>query len=170
MVFMAPELLIPREFDFTESVPTQKSDIYAFGSVIYQVRDRDSRYPSCAYTIQVLTGGIPFQSLSLGEIAVNVIGGKRPPKPRNAPDIVISDSLWDFVERCWDGKRELRPKVTEVVSQLEKAAAAWNGVMVPQALIENVMSGTPNPMYDSVAYRKLHIFIATGFSYQKWGR
>ena len=39
--FMAPELLVPNKYDFTESVPAQKSDIYAFGLVIYQVRDQD---------------------------------------------------------------------------------------------------------------------------------
>ena len=39
--FMAPELLVPRKYGFTASVPTQKSDIYAFGLVINQVRDQD---------------------------------------------------------------------------------------------------------------------------------
>ena len=159
MVFMAPELLIPREFGFTESLPTQKSDIYAFGSVIYQVRDQDRGYLSCAYTIQVLTGGIPFQSLRLGEIAVSVIGGKRPPKPRNALNIGFSDPLWDFVQCCWSGKLELRPLVTEVASRLEKAAAAWNGIMTPQAVIENVVSENPEPMYDFMAHCKLRILI-----------
>ena len=40
-MFMAPELLVPSMFGFTESVPTQKSDIYSFGLVVYQVRDQD---------------------------------------------------------------------------------------------------------------------------------
>ena len=38
-MFMAPELLVPSKSDCTESVHTQKSDIYAFGLVIYQVRN-----------------------------------------------------------------------------------------------------------------------------------
>ena len=37
-MYMAPELLVPSKFGFTESIPTQKSDIYAFGLVIYQAR------------------------------------------------------------------------------------------------------------------------------------
>ena len=49
--FMASELLVPGKYGFTEPVPTQKSDIYAFGLVIYQVRDQDRGYLSCAYTI-----------------------------------------------------------------------------------------------------------------------
>ena len=39
-MYMAPELLVPSKFGFTESVPTQKSDIYAFGLIIYQVHNQ----------------------------------------------------------------------------------------------------------------------------------
>ena len=42
-MYMAPELLVPSKFGFIDSVPTQKSDIYAFGLVIHQVRNQDSR-------------------------------------------------------------------------------------------------------------------------------
>ena len=42
--FMAPELLVPSKFGFMDSVPTQKSDIYAFGLVIYQVCNQDHRH------------------------------------------------------------------------------------------------------------------------------
>ena len=41
IAFVAPELLVPDRFGLTESVPTQKSDIYAFGLVIYQVRNQN---------------------------------------------------------------------------------------------------------------------------------
>ena len=157
--FMSPELLVPSKFNSTDSVPTQKSDIYAFGLVVYQVRTQDRGYLPCPYTVQVLTGGIPFQGLRLGEIAVNVVEGKRPPKPENASDIGFSDSLWDFVERCWDGKLESRPMVTEAVSQLGRAAAAWNGVMAPHAPIETVVSEAPEPISESMAHCKLHILI-----------
>ena len=157
--FMAPEQLVPSKFGCTDSVPTQRSDIYAFGLVIYQVRSQDRGYLSCTYTAQVLTGGIPFQGLRLGEIAMSVVEGGRPPKPENASDIGFSDSLWDFVERCWDGKLELRPNVTEVVSQLGGAAAAWNGVMAPHAPIETVVSEAPELISESLAHCQLHILI-----------
>ena len=159
VAFMAPELLVPVKYGFTDSVPTQKSDIYAFGLVIYQACNQDRGYLLCAYITQVLTGWIPFQGLRLGEIKVNVVEGKRPPKPENASDIGFSDELWNFVERCWDEKLELRPKVTEVVSQLGRAAAAWNGVMAPHAPIENVVSETPEPISESLAHCKPHILI-----------
>ena len=99
----------------------------------------------------------------MGEIAVSVVEGKRPSKPENASGTGFSDSLWDFVERCWDGKLELRPKVTEVASQLSKAAAAWNGVMAPHAPIENAEPETPEPMSGSMELCKLHILIVLCF-------
>jgi len=39
--FMAPELLMPEKFGKEDSVPTPQADIYAFGLVIFQVREQD---------------------------------------------------------------------------------------------------------------------------------
>ena len=91
---------------------------------------------------------------------MSVVEGMRPPKPRNASDLGLSDSLWDFVQRCWDGRLELRPTITEVVSQLGKAAAAWDGVMAPHALIENIVTEIPEPELDSMVHCKFCILIA----------
>jgi serine/threonine protein kinase len=130
-MFMSPELLVPGKFGITDSVPTPEADIYAFGLVIYQVCEQDRGYLPFTYIVQVLTGELPFRGLRMGEIALNVVQGVRPTKPKNASAIGFSDSLWSFVQRCWDGKMELRPKVAEVVTQLERAAADWDGVMPP---------------------------------------
>ena len=43
LVFMSPELLVPSKFGMEFSVPTPESDIYAFGLVIFQVREQDLR-------------------------------------------------------------------------------------------------------------------------------
>jgi len=129
VMFMSPELLVPSRFGFTESIPTPEADIYAFGLVIYQVCDRDSRYPQFAYIFQVLTGKLPFPRLGMVEMALGVVQGVRPTKPENDSAIGFSDSLWSFVQRCWDGEMKLRPKVAEVVSQLGGAAADWGGVL-----------------------------------------
>ena len=63
------------------------------------------------------------------EIALDVVQGVRPTKPENASAIGFSDSLWSFVQRCWDGEMKLRPKIAEVVSQLGRAAADWGVVL-----------------------------------------
>ena len=91
---------------------------------------------------------------------MSIVEGKRPAKPKNASDLGFSNALWDFAQRCLDGTLELRPKIAEVVSQLGKAAAAWNGVMAPHVLVEDVAPETPEPVLDSVAHCKLHILIA----------
>ena len=40
MMFMSPELLIPSKFGVKEAVPTPEADIYAFGHVVFQVREQ----------------------------------------------------------------------------------------------------------------------------------
>lgn len=37
--WMAPELLVPEEYGFEHSHPSKESDVYAFGMVIYEVRE-----------------------------------------------------------------------------------------------------------------------------------
>ena len=139
-MFMSPELLVPSKFGFTESIPTPEADVYAFGLVIYQVCKHDRGYPSFIYIYQVLTGKLPFPSLRMSDVALNVVQGVRPTKPENASAIRFSDSLWDFVQRCWDGNMELRPKVVEVVSQLKIAVADWDKVVPPCIQVESAFS------------------------------
>ena len=155
-MFMSPELLIPKRFGFTESVPTPEADIYAFGFVIYQVYEQDGSYLSFTYTIQVLTGDTPFPKLRMADIVLNVVQGVRPPKPANALAIGFSDMLWSFVQSCWDGDMELRPKVARVVSQLGRAADDWFGLMSPSVQTESV---SLELMSDSMAHCKPHILI-----------
>jgi len=159
LMFMSPELLMPSKFGSTESVPTPEADIFAFGLVIYQVCDQDRDHSLFTYIFQVLTGRLPFPGLGMAEIVMNVVQGVRPTRPENASAIGLSDPLWGFVQRCWDGEMPLRPKVAEVLSQLGRATAGWVGVMPPCAQVENVVSVTQDPMSDSMAHGKLWILI-----------
>ena len=159
MMFMSPELLVPTRFGRVEAVPTFEADIYAFGLVIYQVCEHDRGCLPFTYIVQVLTGDIPFPKLRMADIAFNVVQGERPPKPENASAIGFSDLLWSFVQRCWDGDMESRPKVARVVSQLERVAADWIGVMPPCAQIESVASAPQEPLSDSMEHCKFCILI-----------
>ena len=49
MAFMAPELLVPKEFQKEDAIPTPQADIYAFGSVIFQVCEQNRRYRRCLH-------------------------------------------------------------------------------------------------------------------------
>ena len=85
-------------------------------------------------SLQVLTGEIPFRGVPQSALGYAVVHGKRPDKPENASAIGFSDSLWNFAQRCWDGKIELRPKVGEVITHLREAAANWDGRMPEREL------------------------------------
>jgi len=139
MTFMSPELMVPSNFGFKDSIPTPEADIYAFGLVIFQVREHDREYMPFTYIVQVLTGENPFRGVRMGELLFNVVRGVRPTKPENASAIGFSDSLWHFTQQCWHGKAKMRPKVGEVVTQLERAAADWGRVMPPFVEVENVV-------------------------------
>ena len=158
-MFMSPELLVPGRFGFVKSVPTPEADIYAFGLVIYQVCEQDRGCLPSTYIDQVLTGEIPFPGIRTAELAVNLVQGLRPVKPVNASAIGFSDSLWDFIQHCWDGEMGLRPRVAEVVSQLERAAVDWDRVMPPCAQVDSIVSASLEPNSDSMAHGKLQILI-----------
>jgi len=151
-MFMSPELLVPSKFGFAESIPTPEADIYAFGLVIYQVCEQDRGHLPFTHVVQVLTGETPFRGTRTGDIALNVVQGVRPPKPEDASTIGFSDSLWDFVQRCWDDKMESRPKVAEVEAQLERAAADWGGAMPPCVQVKNIAPAPPELVSDLMGH------------------
>ena len=88
-----------------------------------------------------------------------MVEGVRPAKPENASAIGFSDSLWDFVQRCWDGKIELRPKVAEVVTELEIAAADWDKLVPPSIQTGGVASVSKESTSDSIEHCEYEILI-----------
>ena len=54
---------------------------------------------------------------------------------------------------------ELRPKIAEVVSQLERAAADWDGVMPPCAQIKSVAPASPKLDSDFMTHCQLQVLI-----------
>ena len=83
-----------------------------------------------------------------------MIQGLRPDKPENASAIGFSGSLWRFVQRCWDSDRDLRPRVTEVVTRLGKAAKDWDGLMAPCVVVGSVPYNSKEPLSDSMQHRE----------------
>ena len=89
-----------------------------------------SRVPAFSFylNLQVLAGKELFRT---GPSAAVHGDPKYPVKPPNASDIGLSDSLWDFLELCWNQDSKCRPVTGEVVENLGKAAANWNTLMPP---------------------------------------
>ena len=88
-----------------------------------------------------------------------MVRGLRPDKPENASAIGFSDFLWDFVQRCWNGDRKLRPKAAEVGTCLGKAAAHWGKLMPPCVRAENVASNSEEEMSDLAEHCEFKILI-----------
>ena len=157
MIFMSPELLVPSKFGMKNSIPTPEADIYAFGLVVFQVREPRRNYRLFSYFVQVLTGEIPFRGVRRTELGYSITRGERPNKPASASAIGFSDSLWSFVQRCWAGDMNMRPKVTEVVTHLKEAAANWDGLMPPCIQTENIASYSDEPVSDSMLHCEFKI-------------
>jgi len=81
---------------------------------------------SFTYVFQVLAGEIPFPCLGMAAIF--------------------------FIQRRWDGEMKSRPRVAEVVSQLERAAAGWGGVTQPCTQVECIVSVSLDAVSDSMAH------------------
>ncbi|KAG1723111.1 kinase-like domain-containing protein, partial [Suillus paluster] len=82
----APELITKE----VES-PTICSDIYSFGSV----------------ALQIATGKVPWSELEDDfDVVVKLSQGLVPPRPE---DSWINDTLWAFIESCWEFIPEDRP-------------------------------------------------------------
>ena len=70
------------------------------------------------------------------ELAIQISSGFRPAKPENAEAIGISESLWNLIQKCWDGDKARRPKIQNVVEGVANVAANWH-VLTPPPATEN---------------------------------
>ena len=102
--YMAPELLDPGKFGKANNRPTRPADIYALGTVIYEV----------------LIGFYPFYGQQFGknQLVYHVVGGARPTKPDNAEDIGFGNGTWELVKECWREKSTKRPTAERVLAHL----------------------------------------------------
>ena len=121
--------------------------------------NRPQYLPFYINSAQVLTGEFPFRGIGQIELGWSVTQGLRPDKPKDASSIGFSDSLWDFVQHCWDGDRKLRPKVAEVVTHLERAAADWRGLMPPCVQTANAFPSFKEETSNTMKFCEFTLFI-----------
>ena len=96
---MSPELLNPDILGLEEAPATKASDCYALGMVVYEV----------------LSGHTPFAQYTTPEAIWRVIHGERPQRPQEAEGALITDSIWDVLERCWKSRPHERIKVKDIL-------------------------------------------------------
>jgi serine/threonine protein kinase len=103
--YAAPEVLNGEPYDFP-------ADVFAFGITMYAV----------------LAGRDPFPGLSPFVINRTVVDGGRPEFPDDTPAALVR-----LAQRCWDGDQTRRPRIQEVIADLESpevlacssALASW---------------------------------------------
>ena len=136
LTFAAPELLAPSNYGLEKPLLTREGDIFTFALVILQVAVLRRRHLFCLFlTIhQVLMSEHPFRGMRASELAYHVPSGVRPPKPKDAEAIGISESLWELIQKCWDGDPRRRPRIQEVVKGVGNAAANWRVATLPSAV------------------------------------
>ena len=101
--WMSPELLLPDKFGLKESNPTEASDCYALGMVIYEV----------------LSGRTPFAQHSFLTVAWKVANGEHPERPQGVKGAQFTDDVWGMLELCWKFQPGDRMSSEEILLVLE---------------------------------------------------
>jgi len=101
--WMSPELLYPERFNLVKSRPTEKSDCYAMGMVIYEV----------------LSGQTPFSQSVLSAIIGKVLEGKRPQRPQGEEGKPFTDNIWKLLVLCWKHQPSDRASARAILSCLD---------------------------------------------------
>jgi len=106
--YCAPELL---DIDGAARVDkrrrTTESDVYSLSMVI----------------VELATGKPPFPEFHDIKIPAVVSKGKRPSKPRHFDALGITSEVWAVAERCWRQKPRGRPKIKDILRDLERIAS-----------------------------------------------
>ena len=103
---MSPELFDP---EIQNHRPTQYSDCYALGMVIYEV----------------LSGHVPFRGFPNRVISWKVFRGDRPERPQGAGGVWFTDEVWKVLQICWTHQAENRARIEDVLECLEEVSRSW---------------------------------------------
>ena len=99
---------------------SKEADIFSFAMVMIEVRRQLlTVHRALAHyhfvSIQVFTGAIPFSGKPAAMAMLDVMQGRRPPRPTHP---TFTENLWTLMQRCWDHDPHLRPEVSEVLQVL----------------------------------------------------
>lgn len=124
----APEVLSPKEGTGPLERYTTTSDVFDFGSMILEVREKTSSRnlsPSSWYfsadslslANQVLSGRRPYYGISRYKAIMAAMKGELP-TPAQHPGLPGDDVMWDLIRSCWSVYPEDRPSMEVVAKKL----------------------------------------------------
>ena len=125
----SPELFDPAQFGLKEARPTEKSDCYALGMVIYEV----------------LSGQEPFAQLVDTVVILSVMRGERPTRPRGEQGTWFTGRLWGMLKLCWKSRPDDRPSIRTVLQCLEGVRPPSRPLSTP-TVNGDVEEGTDDPL------------------------
>ena len=96
---MSPELIHPEQFGFKKRRPTESSDCYDLGMVIYEI----------------IGGRPPFHRHTDVAVSLEVLSGERPPR-----GVRFTDSLWEILVLCWAPTPSDRLSIQDVLQRLKE--------------------------------------------------
>ena len=99
--WMSPERIVPQEFGLKDGRPTESSDCYSLGMVIYET----------------ISGNPPFHEHRDITVSVKVLKGEYPPRGTE-----FTESLWKLLEMCWAFQPNNRPRIEDVLQHLESVS------------------------------------------------
>ena len=141
--FAAPELFGYCEDDDSEDddapIRTQKSDVYAFGCLYYEVKRNKCSpgAPAERRIAQIHYGAIPFANKNGMQIMALLSRGLHPPRLHEPP---LSDETWELIRSCWVREASKRPRI-EVVAE--------NMVAMAQSVVSMLAPDVGDPSYEA---------------------
>lgn len=92
---------------------TKESDIWSLGMLV----------------LEAFTGRLPYAHLLTDiDVATAILRGERPRKPITV-DVVnygFDDELWKLLSECWDRSPGRRPKLSRIVSVMQRLSDSWS--------------------------------------------
>lgn len=68
--------------------------------------------------MQAFTDAVPFSDRSDHIITMELVQGRRPPRPKH-PD--LTGRVWRLIQRCWDQDPRLRPEAADILQELRES-------------------------------------------------
>jgi serine/threonine protein kinase len=132
--YLAPELLFvfgDKSVNERARRTTQSSDIYAFALLVLEVQ---AAYPSLLSELnrdwQILIAEPPKGRPSRVFVEFHVFEALRPQREDYGTELV-TEKMWDVLERCWDFNPHARPNIGEILTSPAFLALSAEGSAIP---------------------------------------